>query len=705
MKKITNPEQMLNIRKNTHLFLLQNPNYFGTLSDKELVKKYLPVFQNPEHTYYESLGCVSYNPDAQKLDAVVHLKRETGYSGNACQGGSREYVRFYVDYHNNGTWTDEGAAFVGVYDRNFPEDLCYNVELKITPKLRHCCDDAPVLPKVRAILSWNTIPPANQPNWHPVWGAVKDAYVQIAPRKDWLCLFHNIFNIANIKAADLVKLKEPKILAAIENAHPQLKDLQASAAPELSVTELKKLYGKHVEDHRLLAKTLASTSFNVMETQLPVELALLNIDWESVNDFYMEPKFNTTYEEVRCVSLNKDQSELHAVVEIKKDTGYSGGLCTKGSQEYVAFYMDFGSGWVYMGTSSGNVHDIPGASKHDLWYDISLPVNLDKYRKEWCAVGKAKVKAILSWNTPPPANSPNYTAHWGDWEECYVEIKPLPKGVNPGNLFPFIEKLGGMVVTDIDSATGLATTSGGSSSLSGANKSPFDGRVELLGHLFNAGPNMKYRLILTEPGGAVGNLMTAQNIDTDFMGTITHHNLIPDADGWIDYLEFGGINIVGDLLANFYPAIEGKFKIAIEAKDALNNIYPGNEVTFMVDKRAPDVAIDITNGGGNCGVDFKPGDTIEGTYSIHDDYVSSFHIYMTPAKPGTWIEIDGVVVSSISLPTTVTSKSGTWKLHTTAGVTPTCGYNIRLDGYDRAIISSAYIGHGNPAIQGFCLNK
>ncbi|HSH67137.1 MAG TPA: hypothetical protein VLB84_15420 [Bacteroidia bacterium] len=337
--------------------------------------------------------------------------------------------------------------------------------------------------------------------------------------------------------------------------------------------------------------------------------------------------------------------------------------------------------------------------------DISLPVNIEKYREKWCKVGKAKVKAILSWNVPPAPFSPNYIAHWGDWEECNVEIKPLPKGVTPGITLPFIEKFGGMVVTDINSVTGLATTSGGSSSIPGANQSPFDGRIDIVGHIFNLVSNMKYRFLITEPGGAVGTLNTAQNIDTDFNGVITSHTLIPDAEGWIDYLGVGGNNIVGGLLASFYPAVEGKYKISIEAKDVFNVIHNGNNVTFIVDKKAPDVTIDITNGSGNCGVDFKPGDTLEGTYSIIDPHVSGFSIYMTPAKPGTAIEIDGLAVSSVNIPVTETSKSGTWKLKTTAGVTPTCGYNIRIDGSDRTIVNSGYIGHTNAAVQGFCLNK
>ncbi len=695
-------EQMQQMRAHTSLYLLQNPNYFGTSKDDAISKVFKPVFPLAQSTYYEALGCVSYNPRKKMLNAVVRLKQQTGYSGSACQGGSREYVRFYVDYNNDGNWVDEGLAFVGVYDRSISEVFCYNVNLNITPKVTHCCDDKPVLPNVRAILSWNTIPPDNSPNWVPVWGDVKEASVQIAPRKDWLCLFNKFNHALNIKEI----IKDPFLISKMELENPSLKNLTAGTASELSVKELKDLYkGEKVEDHRIIAKTYAKLVNSHAPSHLPGELAASKLNWKDITDFYTIPKFNTSYEELKCISLNKDQSEVHASVEVKKSTGYSGDLCSAGSKEYVAFYMDFGSGWVYMGTSYVSTHDIDLPKGQSLWYDVALPVNVEKYRKEWCAVGKAKLKGILSWNVPPTPNNPNYVAPWGDWEECTVEIKPFPKGVIDGKVMPFIEKLGGMVVTDIDNATGLATTTSGSSSLTGANLSPFDGRIELNGHIFNPGANMKYRLILTEPGGATGNVMVSQNINTDLFGTITAHTLIPDSEGWMEYKEVGGTNIVADLLGNLYPGVEGFYSLAIEAKDASGTIYSGNSVSFYVDKKAPNAAIDITNGSGNCGVDFKPGDTLSGTYSVSDGFLSGFRIYMTPAKPGTSIHIDGMAVSSIQLGTSVTFKSGTWELLTTAGVTPTCGYNIRLDVADRTIISSSYIGHTNAAIQGFCLNK
>ena len=50
------------------------------------------------HTAWEELTCVGYNPQTAKLEAVVLIKRPTGYSGGLCTTGSPEHVRFWIDW-------------------------------------------------------------------------------------------------------------------------------------------------------------------------------------------------------------------------------------------------------------------------------------------------------------------------------------------------------------------------------------------------------------------------------------------------------------------------------------------------------------------------------------------------------------------------------------------------------------------------------
>lgn len=148
-------------------------------------------------------------------------------------------------------------------------------------------------------------------------GDVKEANVQIAPRKDWFCLFSHFTDlvIKDKKAFEVINVIETN--SGIEKNNPQLKQLSAGNQVELTIAELKKLYGKEVEDHRILHSTIDKLSLNLTAAQLPLELSNLGIDWDKVNDFIYKPIFNTSYEEVHCVSLNKDQNALHAVVEIK----------------------------------------------------------------------------------------------------------------------------------------------------------------------------------------------------------------------------------------------------------------------------------------------------------------------------------------------------------------------------------------------------
>ena len=82
---------------------------------------------------------------------------------------------------------------------------------------------------------------------------------------------------------------------------------------------------------------------------------------DSVGDFpvIVEQSFETSYEELTCVSYSPKLDRLEATFIVKRPYGYSGDLCTNGSNEYVRFYVDYGAGWQDVGPASVNVHDIP----------------------------------------------------------------------------------------------------------------------------------------------------------------------------------------------------------------------------------------------------------------------------------------------------------------------------------------------------------
>jgi hypothetical protein len=138
--------------------LAKNPNYFGNL----LNSPFQPVKKIIKNTTYEEITCVGYNLDRSQLEATVAIKRPTGYGGDLCSNGTVEYVRFFLDY--GAGWEDQGVVGFNVHDipnsrdchKDSTKPLSYIATLKIDPKRKVC--RFPVLPKVRAILSWQAIP-------------------------------------------------------------------------------------------------------------------------------------------------------------------------------------------------------------------------------------------------------------------------------------------------------------------------------------------------------------------------------------------------------------------------------------------------------------------------------------------------------------------------------------------------------------------
>jgi peptidoglycan hydrolase-like protein with peptidoglycan-binding domain len=99
-------------RERAPLLLLANPNYFGNLP----ASSYQPVKVIKGNVDYEELVCIGYNPDVRLLQAIIHLKKESGYRTTICGTGSVEYVRFYVDWDNDGNWEDVGVATLDAHD-------------------------------------------------------------------------------------------------------------------------------------------------------------------------------------------------------------------------------------------------------------------------------------------------------------------------------------------------------------------------------------------------------------------------------------------------------------------------------------------------------------------------------------------------------------------------------------------------------------
>jgi hypothetical protein len=708
--------KLLQKRTNFRFLTLLNPDYFGNLTESKMaLEGFQPVEKMVANTHYEELTCLGFHPETNTLRAVVVMKQTSGYIGGPCTEGSKEYVRFYIDYDHDGSWIDVGVVNFDAHNLPITEPLHYGVALQIQPEKQSCCDEDPVLPLVRAILSWNLEPPANQPNWLPPWGNKLEANIQIKPSTSIFCyLKKNLEKIGvKVNIEDLKPVIQPEEL---KWKHPPLTD-----SP---ILQLMKLYAGKVEPERTTYKHLYAMAKVPAQPEVLQTINLLKankININKITSFLLEPNFNTHYEEVKCVGLDRNLNLLHAGILVKKPYGYSGDLCYTGSKEYVAFYMDFGAGWQYMGTSSVTVHDIPQIPGDGLWYNVALPVSLSKYQKKWCITGKAKVKAILSWSTPPTPNDPDHVAHWGDWEEAYVEIRPLPPNVPEGKMLPVIETLGGMPISTINNNGYANGTS--SSGLTGID-SPFDGKIVVTGQITYApdksAPSVsaiKYRLMVKKPGESIAKPSHQKFwiYVTEIIGAVmypqTGQQMIPDTDGWMEYQpDYTGPDftfVAENVLAVYVPTEEGLHETYIEIWDPnTSTSAKSNTVKFRVDKKTPEVDIEITSGTGNCGF-FKKGDIISGTFSMKSTHCYSLTLSVTPktnplqANPeiistGTHqlIYNNGLICPLIS---------GKWELNT-ANMEP-CGYNIRIRGENRTIVNSRWFGREAWDIEGFCVTK
>lgn len=154
----------------------------GIQIDPDLTAK---LFPTDGDISFEELKCIGLDPNSpDTLVGVIHVKKSAGYSGGPCTSGSREYVTFWADFDDNGSFeTCLGTATVRVYDVNVPpRGIYYAVRLPVDLNAhRQPCKKGPKLVKIRAILSWNSPVPCSNPNRVPTWGNREETVINIAP--------------------------------------------------------------------------------------------------------------------------------------------------------------------------------------------------------------------------------------------------------------------------------------------------------------------------------------------------------------------------------------------------------------------------------------------------------------------------------------------------------------------------------------------
>jgi len=719
-------------RAHFRALIAANPNHFGTIKGSSQPS----VVAKSGDVAYEELKCVGYNPDLDLLKAVVWIKQSAGYLGGLCSLGSQEYVRFYLSFDNGATWLDQGLASFTAYDIATAKPLEYAVTLQPRHYQTWCFREE--LPLVRAILSWNNPPPANMPDFVPVWGNVLNEHIQIKPRR--------LFVMADLLAEAKVTL--PAEMSAM------LDPAQEIAAPQpqqLTTADLAALYhGKDVHQHRYLFPLLHADANNPAVAEAYAAygsagpFANLGVDIGALLAALAKTDGDTSYERLGCVGLDPNGSDnLVGILTVRRPNGYGGTQCQQGSQEYVAFWVDWedGSGWHWVGTAQVAVHDFHTIPSDGLQYAVGQPINLAAYRKP-CQQGPvtARVRAILSWAVAPPAWNPDYHPVWGNRVETRIHVYP-GKPASTGDYTPYIESICSIDICDIDPATGLAP-----------GDRPFGAGVAIYG-IIPGSPSVttpaanrpKYRVsVKALPGGSWQALNDPFNITIHEQilpgpPTATPFTQTTDVNNFYTYQVAPNVPGVGwrDIVPSGLLAVwntsgkTGLWQIMIEAFDPVANIHWPAGGTFCVkdgttrstvvidlDNEAPITSLDITGFSRDGGpvqpaqdcASFEVGDVIYGTYSVFDEHFGSFDLVVEPQAHAHGAHPAKVNPSpppaTLPLPRSYpavpnTGESGGWTLDT-QGMDP-CGYTIQLQSNDRTIVSCVTTWRNDSAFVGFCL--
>lgn len=691
--------------------LASNPNYFGTVPESpfEVVKKI------SGNTKYEELACIGFNPKLDQLEATVPVKLPTGYGGGLCHAGSTEYVRFFIDY--GGGWEDAGMASVNVHDVPTKNDcadmpdkpLVYVLTQPIEPKRAGC--GHPVLPRVRGILSWNVPPPPGPLNagWSPVWGNVLDRHIQIKPRP------RSILDLVESIGLDL-KVKLPPDLEVIQHEPIPLPD-----PPPFATKDLVRLYDRGKAAKAMAAAKVEPHRFAFAEVQ-PVldegavdqlvlgakiaEFKELGLDWPVILGALQKTKGNVTYEELNCLGLDYNREWLVGTFVVKKPTGYSGGLCSHGSTEYVSFWADWDNActWTYVGTATVPVYDLAAIPADGLHYAAIMPVDLSDHRRPCEKPKIGRVRAVLSWNAPPSTVDPDAIPHWGNRLDTHVQIKPG----EPFVIEPKISILGGIGVTGIfTGTTGMTKPFAPFAGWGpGVFADPWDpGRSCPFGGVIHIQsdpvPGHKYKLWAQNvtTGGPQIQLVDPVWV-TDHDGNSSSH--FAGVGGMFDYLPVSQ-NLLSMLYSQWAPSGDDLWQIRLELFTGGGALVGGTAWhKIQLDNTAPSTVssppmLDIhIDSGGDC-KDFTVGIVVNGRFVARDVNFGHYDLVTLPESmsPNSPAPSSGNVQ-------TAPDPGDLWSLNT-AGMAP-CGYVVLLRAWDRSIVNSHPGSHNhNQDDVGFCL--
>lgn len=679
------------------------------------------IIQQNGITYWERLVCAGYNPAMRQLEATVSVKRPTGYSGSLCSNGSSEYVRFFIDW--GAGFVDVGVNSVQVYDIPDPaagtsHPLSFLVILSLDERSHRRICRSPVVPALRAVLSWN-VAPGPDPNAPPHFGNVLDTHIQIQP---------------GLRYKDVVDVKIVQKLALdidLEAEVPQ------KAAPRGDFKSLLHADGRaDVPQHRTVFGAfhplIAPSAYAFAPPYSTSEIEAVKIDWAAVLAALNKDKANVDFEQVTCAGLSPAQDTLGAVVHVRRPSGYSGDLCSTGSFEYVAFWADFdndGTFDEYLGTANVKVHDITPFPDGGIDYCVLWPVDLSKRIRSCRTPQVIGIRAVLSWATPPSTTDPNDLKTWGNRLDVKVLLRKAEKP-GTGGLIEQLYDIGNVPLVNIDNSSHLAYPSPGSIG-DGSNR-PWGGLVRIGGRIQGAGapPSVWFKVEYADH--TQGNWKPVTTKETfemmyplDFLHP-QHDITVSAVNGWLEYQEnavafpavFERTAKLSTWNTNGLPdgAYDLRLAYTTDNPSAGTPSHIAYSLTktimlcntgFALSAAVPPLAgldlsatLDLVITGGDCRKYSKQAnETVQGELRVAHPYFGSWNLDLQPTSHTHGITPTPVSREFVTPPDTGDAAEA-WTL--AVGGLDACGYTITLWGYDRTIIdSNGAIVHWNRKAVGF----
>lgn len=713
--------EKLSIKELTHV----RENFLAKVFTSEL-----PKVQNI--TYWEELTCLGYYPELSELEAVVSIKRPTGYCGGLCANGSTEYVRFFVDWKDGKGFQDAGMADFKAYDISdappgpqHPLHYLAKMALDVTTHQDYCLHA--VLPKVRAVLSWNTAP-SSDPFEMPLFGNELEADIQLETKV--LKPISTILDKGTGLGYVVAKLATAETETDLETAVPRVALIDKSllqAYRKAKVPDQRTLYS-------IAAPMLSTAKATAFQEAVMADVNVLkemNVNLEKVMGEIQSTQANISFEELACLGLNSHTDTLGAVIHVKKPCGYNGDLCKWGSKEHVAFWIDWNNdgNFTYLDTVSIRVHDISSIPAEGLYYAVELPIDPTAYLEDCRHPNIVKVRSVLSWSSKPSDTDPDDLNTWGNRMDALVQIRP-GKRLKPTELGYRLDYIGNVLVTNINVLANPSTIH------DTYHNRPWGGKVNFRGKFFNseAAESVFFRMEYEDsniPGSwvPVNTQHTFVLLSTDVNGDLVA-SLKPvnsaDYGGWFPYLAdyvtdpYHPVDIASNVLAYWNTgALEGEFKVRLSYyhKNTPLNVIHSNPITITLDNTFfgvnpdfgsvvdPAYTLDIVIDGGDCKT-YPETSTVQGHLRVVDQYFGKWLLNVQPSSHVTGSPVFTPAGGEREVSSLIDEgdTNAAWSL-SLSNLDP-CGYTVRLRGVKRTIFNSeTNIFHHMDKYVGFCVTE